>query len=260
MRQCSEKAKLYLPLKDVTLINDLDTSPEMPQHRTNSSAFINSLMTLSLTSAHFDILNWFRLDEGARLVARHTTFEVTPYEVISAYCSWFNELSAKHVSRTNNFTIFGDIAWPLGSPDLTAADYFLWGYLKSRVYRNKPRTIIQLEQNIRNEISAIESVLKEWTRSKRSRAVTLREEGYTFKEIARKLGNGATVSGVQKVWQRYKSTKSCKRTSRTGRKPKVSPRDVRQICGLALKDRKKSSKEIQEVLHCSGLGISARTV
>ena len=23
---------------------------------------------------------------------------------------------------------FGDIAWPSGSPDLTAPDYFLWGY------------------------------------------------------------------------------------------------------------------------------------
>ncbi|KAJ4447741.1 hypothetical protein ANN_09749 [Periplaneta americana] len=50
---------------------------------------------------------------------------------------------------------FGDIAWPPRSPDLTAADYFLRGYLKSRVYRNKPRTIIQLKQNIRNEINAI---------------------------------------------------------------------------------------------------------
>ncbi|KAJ4442469.1 hypothetical protein ANN_04055 [Periplaneta americana] len=37
---------------------------------------------------------------------------------------------------------------------------------------------------------------KDWTSS---RAVTLREEGYTFKEIARKLGNCATVYGVQKI-------------------------------------------------------------
>ncbi|KAJ4430351.1 hypothetical protein ANN_22567 [Periplaneta americana] len=42
---------------------------------------------------------------------------------------------------------FGDIAWLPRSPDLTAVDYFLWGYLKSRVYHNKPRIIIQLKQN-----------------------------------------------------------------------------------------------------------------
>jgi len=28
--------------------------------------------------------------------------------------------------------------WPPRSPDLTPPDYFLWAYLKGRVYRNKP--------------------------------------------------------------------------------------------------------------------------
>jgi hypothetical protein len=27
---------------------------------------------------------------------------------------------------------FGDILWPTNSPDFTAADYFLWGYLKAQ--------------------------------------------------------------------------------------------------------------------------------
>jgi len=31
-------------------------------------------------------------------------------------------------------------------------DYFLWGYLKGRVYRNKPRTIEALKANIAEEI------------------------------------------------------------------------------------------------------------
>ena len=36
---------------------------------------------------------------------------------------------------------FGDIAWPARSPDLTAPDFFLWGYLKGKVYRHHPRTL-----------------------------------------------------------------------------------------------------------------------
>jgi len=28
--------------------------------------------------------------------------------------------------------------WPLRSPDLMPPNYFLWGYLKGRVYQNKP--------------------------------------------------------------------------------------------------------------------------
>ncbi|KDR20424.1 hypothetical protein L798_04960 [Zootermopsis nevadensis] len=50
---------------------------------------------------------------------------------------------------------FGDVAWPPRSPDLTAAGYFLWVYLKSRVYVNKPRTIMELKQCITEEIRAL---------------------------------------------------------------------------------------------------------
>jgi len=45
--------------------------------------------------------------------------------------------------------------WPPHSPDLTPHDYVLWGYLKVRVYRNKPRTIDALKANITEEIQAV---------------------------------------------------------------------------------------------------------
>ncbi|XP_011065824.1 PREDICTED: uncharacterized protein LOC105152953 [Acromyrmex echinatior] len=41
------------------------------------------------------------------------------------------------------------------STDLTAPDFFLGGYLKSKVYVNKPRTLDELKANIRQEIAAI---------------------------------------------------------------------------------------------------------
>jgi hypothetical protein len=40
-------------------------------------------------------------------------------------------------------------------PDLTVCDFFLWGYLKARVYMNKPRTIQELKAAIHNEITSI---------------------------------------------------------------------------------------------------------
>ena len=45
--------------------------------------------------------------------------------------------------------------WPPRSPDLTPPDYFLWGYLKGRVYQNKPRNIDTLKANITEEIQAV---------------------------------------------------------------------------------------------------------
>ena len=38
---------------------------------------------------------------------------------------------------------------------LRVPDYYLWGYLKGRVYRNKPRTIDALKANITEEIQAV---------------------------------------------------------------------------------------------------------
>ena len=54
---------------------------------------------------------------------------------------------------------FGDVPWPPCSPDLSACDFFLWGYLKSRVYTHKPRTLNDLKEAIRQEIRPIDRQL-----------------------------------------------------------------------------------------------------
>ncbi len=43
----------------------------------------------------------------------------------------------------------------LQSPSLSPADYFLWGYLKDRVYRNQLKLWDQLRQNITAEVNVI---------------------------------------------------------------------------------------------------------
>ena len=48
-----------------------------------------------------------------------------------------------------------DNPWPPNSPNLNPSDYFLWGYLKDRVYENNPQTTEVLKDNIRIEIRQI---------------------------------------------------------------------------------------------------------
>jgi len=50
---------------------------------------------------------------------------------------------------------FGDVSWPPRSPDLLICNFFLWGYLKSRVYTNRSRTIEELKLSIRQETAAL---------------------------------------------------------------------------------------------------------
>lgn len=50
---------------------------------------------------------------------------------------------------------FGDVPWPPRSPDLTACDFFLWAYLKSRVYTNNAHTLVKLKEAIREKVATI---------------------------------------------------------------------------------------------------------
>ncbi|GFU71774.1 transposase [Trichonephila clavipes] len=50
---------------------------------------------------------------------------------------------------------FGPVNWPPRSCDLTPLDYFLWGYVMSLVYADKPQTLDPLEDNIRRVIADI---------------------------------------------------------------------------------------------------------
>ena len=54
---------------------------------------------------------------------------------------------------------FGDVSWPPHSPNLSTCDFFLWGYLKSRVYTHNPRMLNDLKEAIRQEIRPIDHQL-----------------------------------------------------------------------------------------------------
>ncbi|GFW14119.1 transposable element Tc3 transposase [Trichonephila clavipes] len=63
---------------------------------------------------------------------------------------------------------FGPVNWPPRSCDLTPLDYFLWGYVKSLVYADKPQTLDHLEDNILRVIADIrpqmlKKVIGNWT-------------------------------------------------------------------------------------------------
>ncbi|GFU24029.1 DUF4817 domain-containing protein [Trichonephila clavipes] len=63
---------------------------------------------------------------------------------------------------------FGPVNWNPRSCDLTPLDYFLWSYVNSLVYADKPQTLDPLEDNIRRVIADIrpqmlEKVIENWT-------------------------------------------------------------------------------------------------
>ncbi|GFS98599.1 uncharacterized protein TNCV_2987311 [Trichonephila clavipes] len=93
---------------------------------------------------------WFQQD-GATCHTARATIDLLKYT-----------LGDRLISR------FGPVNWPPRSCDLTPLDYFLWGYVKSLVYADKPQTLDHLEDNIRRVIAdrrpqMLEKVIENWT-------------------------------------------------------------------------------------------------
>lgn len=62
----------------------------------------------------------------------------------------------------------GPVPWPPRSPDLSPEDFFLWGYLKQRVYVEPPQTVEELKAKILAACALItpdmiRAVLDEWS-------------------------------------------------------------------------------------------------
>lgn len=49
----------------------------------------------------------------------------------------------------------GPIEWPARSPDLSPLDFFLWGHLKTTIYKERVQNLEDLEARIRHEIAEI---------------------------------------------------------------------------------------------------------
>ena len=49
----------------------------------------------------------------------------------------------------------GPTAWPARSPDITPLDFFLWGYVKDRVYKTPVDDIDHLKEKIREAVAFV---------------------------------------------------------------------------------------------------------
>lgn len=75
----------------------------------------------------------------------------------------------------------GPMEWPARSPDLSPLDFFLWGHVKNKVYKDRPRNLDDLKTRITVEMQRIpEDVLQR-----------------TITNFKHRLGHCLAVSGAQ---------------------------------------------------------------
>ena len=66
--------------------------------------------------------------------------------LLTTLVTWKNGLSKSSSARWIGRR--GPIDWPARSPDLTSADYFLWGHIKEIVYKEKLKNLSDLKESI----------------------------------------------------------------------------------------------------------------
>ncbi|GFW48867.1 DUF4817 domain-containing protein [Trichonephila clavipes] len=108
---------------------------------------------------------FFKNDEGHNVTVKELWFQQDGATCHTA-CATIDLL--KDTFSESLISRFGPVNWRPRSCDLTPLDYFLWGYVKSLVYANKPQTFDLLEGYIRCVIADIrpqmlEKVIENWT-------------------------------------------------------------------------------------------------
>ncbi|GBM64382.1 hypothetical protein AVEN_101466-1 [Araneus ventricosus] len=64
----------------------------------------------------------------------------------------------QYIRDTFQQQVIGDggcVEWPPRSPDLNPLDFFLWGYIKQRVYATSPPTLQELRNSITDACASV---------------------------------------------------------------------------------------------------------
>ena len=132
-------------------------------------------VTVWCAVADFGVIGPYFFEEGGatvtvtadRYVQMLETFLRPKLDDVDAEHVWFQQDGATaHTARRSLgvlremfpgrlISLRGDVEWPARSPDLSPCDFFLWGYLKEKVFKHRPRSLEDLKERIRQEIDAI---------------------------------------------------------------------------------------------------------
>ena len=136
-----DKVTVWCALSSVGVIGPFFFESEGETTSVNSTRYLDMLRNEFLPSLRKQRVNmgrvWFQQD-GA---TPHTS---------GAVLTWLHETFGDRLIsyRTNH-------VWPPHSPDLNPLDFFLWGYLKEKVYTPRPENLQDLKTAIRREVQRI---------------------------------------------------------------------------------------------------------
>jgi len=116
------------------------------------------------------------------------------------------------------------------------------------------------DRTVRRRLVNASQDCKDWSPKKGATAITVRKEGYSYREVTAKLGHGVTPSGIPKLFKRFQDTCSVENNTARGRNRLTTPNTDRQITRLVLNNRRASSGDINKELREMVVKVCDRTV
>ncbi len=79
----------------------------------------------------------------------------------------------------------GPTNWPARSPDLTSLDFFLWGFVKDKVYAGQIRSLQHLETRITRAVRSVdaETLSKVWENVRARMDCVIRQQGKHIEQM-----------------------------------------------------------------------------
>jgi hypothetical protein len=91
-------------------------------------------------------------------LARHPVTEETFFQQDGAksHTARNSMVAVRNLFFNHAISRYGDITWSARSPDLSACDFFLWGYLKFQIFKAPaPHTVQELKHRIQQEVKQV---------------------------------------------------------------------------------------------------------
>ena len=117
---------------------------------------LNNIFNFNIVGDHFYDNNVWWFQDGA------------PWHQRVMVRNRLRELFGNQIVSLNH-----DLEWPPRSPDLTPCDFFLWGYIKSKVFETPPQNVLELRERIFTEFDLLRNdreLIVKVVRSMESRA------------------------------------------------------------------------------------------
>ena len=120
--------------------------------------FDNQNMTADIYHTHlqYRVLPQLRQDNGGTLNGLYWAQDGAPCHTADVNVNYLDRQFGNRV--ISNRSIRGR-DWPPRSPDLNPLDFFLWGFLKSKVYTPRPATLAELRANITLEMGRVDPAM-----------------------------------------------------------------------------------------------------